>query len=274
MTLTNQTYWRIGMTFFVIACLSLASALLFQVHVGKIPGWYQVFDISFYYFIPWILWLIYIPLIFKAASRWPFSGSHGPGNLFRHVLIVLAFAPLSRLLAITLDFWLKIQLDMVHGSLVDILWSVRWVVVASLPKEILLYAIVIVIHYLIYRKSQPDHDLQRHQIIVRGVKENTIVPLDSIQWVEADKNYVLIHTDARDIRARMTLSALMGQLDDQFFRVHRSYIVNKSKITGWLKWKNGEYLLELQDGARVFTTRTFLPDINALVEHGIRPSVA
>lgn len=51
------------------------------------------------------------------------------------------------------------------------------------------------------------------------------IPLYEIRYLEVRANYVTVHTDAA-VSVKSTLAALEEKLDDSFFRVGRSFIVN------------------------------------------------
>lgn len=55
------------------------------------------------------------------------------------------------------------------------------------------------------------------------------VPLYEIRYIEVRSNYVTIH-GTQDYTIKATLSSLERELDDSFFRVGRSYIVNMQYI--------------------------------------------
>lgn len=55
------------------------------------------------------------------------------------------------------------------------------------------------------------------------------VPIYQIRYAEVRLNYVTIHAK-RDVTVKMTLSELMNQLDDRFYRVGRSHVVNLAWI--------------------------------------------
>lgn len=51
-------------------------------------------------------------------------------------------------------------------------------------------------------------------------------------YIESDSEYVNYHfEDGKKIMANQSLSKLLNELPSQFIRVHRSYIVNKNKVT-------------------------------------------
>ncbi len=60
------------------------------------------------------------------------------------------------------------------------------------------------------------------------------VKFDDILWLQADSNYTEIHTNS----GTFIYSALLKKVEtvlpqDQFFRVHRSYVINKENISGF-----------------------------------------
>lgn len=60
------------------------------------------------------------------------------------------------------------------------------------------------------------------------------VKFEHILWLEADSNYTEIHTTSETFIYSTVLKKVETVLPpEQFFRVHRSYIVNKESITGF-----------------------------------------
>ena len=56
--------------------------------------------------------------------------------------------------------------------------------------------------------------------------EVRFVRLSDIYYIEAQKQYVLIHAKDGDFRMKMPLSDVAGSLDEYFYRCQRSFIVN------------------------------------------------
>ena len=57
------------------------------------------------------------------------------------------------------------------------------------------------------------------------------VPIDSINWIEAARDYVLLHTDLRSHLLRITMAALEERLNgSQLVRVHRSAFVRPDRV--------------------------------------------
>lgn len=66
------------------------------------------------------------------------------------------------------------------------------------------------------------------------VKEESVwvnIPLEEIVWIEALGDYVNINLKDKKHTVLTTMKSIEAKLNDNFMRVHRSYIVNLSKIT-------------------------------------------
>ncbi len=77
------------------------------------------------------------------------------------------------------------------------------------------------------------------------------VPLETIDWIEAARDYVLLHTDVRSHLLRTTMAALEKKLaGSALLRVHRSAFVRPDKVME-VKRANRSLTLVLADGANV-----------------------
>lgn len=87
-----------------------------------------------------------------------------------------------------------------------------------------------------------------------------IVLLDpeKIEWIEADDKYIRLHTAEKKYLIRQTLNAVEAELDPQIFaRIHRSTIVNLTRISELHPMFNGEYVLILNDKTRLTLSRNY-----------------
>jgi two-component system, LytTR family, response regulator len=95
------------------------------------------------------------------------------------------------------------------------------------------------------------------RFLVRGKGELYFVRADSIDWADAQGNYVRLHAEGRAHLVRDTLKAFEAKLDPaKFVRIHRSAIVNIERVVRIEPYVNGEYVVTLRDGARLTTSRT------------------
>lgn len=57
------------------------------------------------------------------------------------------------------------------------------------------------------------------------------LPVNEINYIESDGNYLLFHTDVKAYKSRSTIRQVLDILSENtFIQVHRAYVVNKTKI--------------------------------------------
>jgi two-component system, LytTR family, response regulator len=85
-----------------------------------------------------------------------------------------------------------------------------------------------------------------------------VVKLSDVSWIEADGDYMRVHSKCRALLVRMTMRELERRLDPSLFvRAHRSALVNVDFITSVELLPHGEHVAMLSDGARVRIGRTY-----------------
>ena len=78
-----------------------------------------------------------------------------------------------------------------------------------------------------------------------------------IDWIESEGNYAVLHVGSETHRIRLTLQAIERQLDPRrFARIHRSSIVNLSRVREIQPWFSGDYIAILQGGRKLRVSRT------------------
>lgn len=100
-----------------------------------------------------------------------------------------------------------------------------------------------------------------------GSSERLLVPegerlqlIDSsaIDWLEADDNYVHVHTASRKYLLRRTLQDLMSQLGEQrFARIHKSAAVNIAAVSSLTPLFKGDYEVSLRNGVMLRLSRRY-----------------
>lgn len=110
-----------------------------------------------------------------------------------------------------------------------------------------------------WRYSAPRDE----RIPVRTDGRIILVPTDSVLWIEAAADYVVLHTDRGTHTTRSTLSELADSLDQRrFLRIHRSMIVNSRYIREAEPQGHGDLLLRLSDGTELTVSRNFRKNID------------
>ena len=95
------------------------------------------------------------------------------------------------------------------------------------------------------------------------------VSAQDIDFIEAAGNYIRIQAGAESYMVRERLSAIEARLDAAtFVRVHRSTIVNVTRIKEMHPLFNGDQSLVLKNGKRLTMSRTYREGLLALMDGG------
>ena len=108
--------------------------------------------------------------------------------------------------------------------------------------------------------TQVDNQASEYikQITVKDKNKIILINTDDINWIEAAGDYVALHHNGRKPLLNESMNNMESQLDpSKFMRVHRSAIVNISKIKHLEPYFNGEFYLVLEDGTKVKSSRRY-----------------
>jgi two-component system, LytTR family, response regulator len=93
---------------------------------------------------------------------------------------------------------------------------------------------------------------------VRDRDRYVLVRASDIDWIEAAANYVRLNTRGRGFMLRMTLGEMERRLDPaEFIRIHRSTIVNASRINEIRPDAHGDYDIVLTGGRTLKMSRSY-----------------
>ena len=93
---------------------------------------------------------------------------------------------------------------------------------------------------------------------VRDRDRYVLVRAADIDWIEAAANYVRLVTRGHGFLLRMTLSEMERRLDPRdFMRIHRSTIVNTTRVKEIRPDAHGDYDVVLGDGQTLKMSRSF-----------------
>jgi two-component system LytT family response regulator len=96
------------------------------------------------------------------------------------------------------------------------------------------------------------------RLLVKDGERMFFVPVERIDWLEAEGNYVRLHCGREAHLVRATLSGMEEQLDpSRFTRIHRSTIVNLDRVKEVRPWFAGDYLVKLHDGGELRLSRRY-----------------
>ena len=261
-------------TWLGIGIVSHLSAILWMIQYDEQVTAYRIFDVGFYYYVPVLLWSLYTPLLIKWYDKYPLSGRDWKWRLSLHILISVLFAPIARILAITVDFSIKYVVGMETNLPWEIVYQARFIVVGSAARALLFYWIAIVVieayKYSVAKKNKKADN----QIIEEAIKRiavpykagKKLIDVQEIFWIEANRNYVHIHTSKQSFRLRESLASLAKRLDQQqFLQIHRSRIINKQAVESLNHWRRGEYLIRLQNNKLLSSSRSYQQNIRLIM---------
>lgn len=85
-----------------------------------------------------------------------------------------------------------------------------------------------------------------------------LIDSSTIDWLEADDNYVHVHTANRKYLLRRTLQDLLVQLgEERFARIHKSAAVNISAVGSFTPLFKGDYEVHLRNGQTLRLSRRY-----------------
>ena len=101
-------------------------------------------------------------------------------------------------------------------------------------------------------------ELRDSRILIKDRGRVVILNEADVDWVEAEGDYVRVHAGGRGHLLRETMAAMAERLDPiRFARIHRSTIVNVSRIRELKPHPNREYTVVLNDGTRLRLSRSY-----------------
>ncbi len=94
------------------------------------------------------------------------------------------------------------------------------------------------------------------RLVIKAAGRIYFLETSEIDWIEAEGNYVSVHSAKKTHLLRETISSLEAQLDPKkFVRIHRSSIIRLDFIQELQPWFHGEYRVILQDGTQLTLSR-------------------
>ncbi len=102
--------------------------------------------------------------------------------------------------------------------------------------------------------SRQGRPLER--VVVKDGPKVTVIPLDRLDWVQAQDDYVLLRTEGKNLLKQQTLASLESQLDPaRFIRIHRSFLLNLDRLARIEQDAKEHREAVLRDGARLPVSR-------------------
>lgn len=102
------------------------------------------------------------------------------------------------------------------------------------------------------------------RFVIRSAGRILFLPLAEVDWIEAADNYVYLHCAKESHLMRGSLKSLDKQLrDTPFLRIHRSAMVNSTRVRKIVSQSHGDCEVVLSSGTSLTASRTFAPRLRA-----------
>jgi two-component system LytT family response regulator len=109
---------------------------------------------------------------------------------------------------------------------------------------------------LLQQLTRPPQYLNR--IALRSSGRISFVNVADLRYVQAAENYVELHLAASRHLLHVPIATLEASLDPaMFLRIHRSLIVNVSQVRELQTGPHGEYIVMLEGGTRLQSSRSY-----------------
>ncbi len=107
------------------------------------------------------------------------------------------------------------------------------------------------------------------RIVIKNRGRISFVRTENIDYIQAAGNYAELRVGTESHLLRCTMQGLEAELDpEKFVRIHRSTIVNLSRIKELQSSFGGDYLVVMSSGARLTLSRSHRSRLNGLLGVG------
>lgn len=104
------------------------------------------------------------------------------------------------------------------------------------------------------------------RIAVKSAGRVNFVTASEIDWIESAANYVRLHIGRDSLLHRDSMTSLESRLDPKHFvRIHRSTIVNTTRVVELQRTFNREHLVLLRDGTRLTLAAPYRGNLEAVM---------
>lgn len=98
-------------------------------------------------------------------------------------------------------------------------------------------------------------------LVIRDGSRRVVVTSSEVDWLEAEGDYVRIHVGPRNLLVRDKLSRIAEAHVPGFVRIHRSTIVNGTRVAELRMLRNRELEVTLRSGVKLRASRTYADDL-------------
>ncbi|MAH73798.1 MAG: DNA-binding response regulator [Porticoccaceae bacterium] len=117
-------------------------------------------------------------------------------------------------------------------------------------------------------KNQARTLILRDKLVIKDAGVVNVVAVSDIDWIDAAGDYMCVHALGRTYILRSTMKQLMEKLDRNLFvRVHRSTVVNITRVVTIRAHQKGGSTLVLENGESLRVSRNYRQYVSNLFSH-------
>jgi hypothetical protein len=233
---------RIALAWTAIGLIATILAVTYTLSIGR-PDLMATAIFTNAVFV--LMWALATPVIFRASAKYPVNS----------VRRVAAYGG-----AFTLFF---VATNAAFGARFGLARLVADLTMKVIPAA-LAFTIIVAIGHWLARERAVTH------VAISDRGRTHRVPVAAIRWLEAEDNYVLIHTTERSYTARERISDFESKLEaSRFARVHRGAIVNIERVAEVRPLSHGDYEVVLDCGTAVRGSRSRRAVLRTILGHPV-----
>lgn len=223
--------------------------------------------------------LLLIPLIIRLDNKFPFNGNKIAKTCVLHLLFSITFS----MLHVSFMFGLRKLLYWALGGSYEVGdWLIEFVY--EYRKDLISYMYILGVIYsyrfIISRlkgeakfvaegEAEPEsshNESLTKRLLVKKLGKEFIINLKDVDWIESAGNYVNLHVADRVYPLRQTMNNMQERLSqDDFIRIHRSYMVKIDKIKEMEPLETGDIDIVLDTGKRLRLSRRYKNELKTLL---------
>lgn len=250
---------NLGRLFFVLSgvFLCIVGLTIFQDFLeSKRNGYTFYFNESILFKTVWLLFIPILAVLYKNLKNETLD-SYGKtavlivSSIVAHLLILPFFAVVFSVL--------------LYEGRYDLYKFFSYTLAHDLYKLVIVYT-SFVLGYKYFTKLTRNTYITKSKtalntIVINNGKENIVINIADILQITSATPYVFIHLENKRYLHSETLKSICSQLDSSVFvRVHKSSVVNISKVSSFKSRLNGDYDLQLVNGNLLRLSRTYAAD--------------
>ncbi|UPT69846.1 MAG: LytTR family transcriptional regulator [Flavobacterium sp. JAD_PAG50586_2] len=235
--------------------------------------WFTQFQNTPFYIFESVLfssfWILFLPLLLVFSKLIKSKEETGSRLILTGIIIVI------HLLVYPAFVWILSKTLYYHTF--SYLQTFNFGLSAYFIKSVIIYSFFLLVFTASKNKPKEQSTVLEEKIekpsfitsIVISERNNkkAILEVNNIYYFSANPPYINIHLYSKKHLHSETLKCLEKKLDnDQFVRIHKSHIINISKIFSFQSRKNGDYDVTLSDNSVLRLSRSYVKVFKAKLE--------